>query len=225
MDGRVAIWATMTGEESFTDNVISNGVLDDGESYTDLSEAFYDFNENGVFEPAVALMDANGNIYYEEFKDFNNDSVYNGPDGKYNGILCNPANVVNICGAVKSLDVRTKLVLAMSGSIGYAYFSPSALDLTSNSSGTADMAVADSNGNALPAGTTIKLTASTADLQILSSSDFTVPDTSTYPQTIGVTVARTVPSDPLTPKTGAINVEVTTPKGTISTNGFLTVNY
>jgi len=50
-DGRVTITVTMQGEESFSD-VNGNGVLDDGETYSDLPEAFYDFDEDNAYNVA-----------------------------------------------------------------------------------------------------------------------------------------------------------------------------
>jgi hypothetical protein len=208
-DGRVTILATMLGEESITD-LNGNGMLDDTDSYDDLPEAFRDDNEN-------FMRDAGSEMY----KDFNNNQTYDLADGYYNGKLCNPDNQVNLCGVVKSLDVRAQIVLSMSGSNGYATFSPDPLDLTAVASGSSTMTLADLHGNALPAGSTIKLTSSNSDLTILSSSNLTVPDNSTEPFSNLVTVSKAEGKT----GTGAINVEVTSPSGVVSTNGLLTVNY
>ncbi len=74
-DGRVTILATAIGEEGFVDTN-GNGRFDDGESFTDLPEAWRDDNENGVRDAT------------EEFKDFNVDSLYDVADTTYNGTLC-----------------------------------------------------------------------------------------------------------------------------------------
>lgn len=208
-DGRVTILATMQGEESFSD-LNGNGRLDDTDNYVDLPEAFRDDNEDGLRDAAL-----------EEFRDFNSNGLFDAADGTYNGKLCNPANTVNLCGSVKSLDVRAELILTMSGSDGYASFSPDPLDLTSLASGSSTMTLSDLNGNSLPAGTTVKLTPSNSDLTILSNTSFTIPGNTTAPYVAIVTVAKADGAS----GTGAINVEVTSPSGVPSTNGFLTVIY
>ncbi len=74
-NGRVTILATAIGEEGFTDTN-GNGRFDDGESFTDLPEAWRDDNENDD-------RDAN-----EEFKDFDVNGNYGAADTTYNGTLC-----------------------------------------------------------------------------------------------------------------------------------------
>ena len=81
-NGRVTVLARAIGEEAFTD-LNGNGTVDginemiDANGLpTDMPEAFVDYNENGV-------RDAN-----EPFFDFNGNGIYDGPDARYNGVLC-----------------------------------------------------------------------------------------------------------------------------------------
>ncbi|MGQ9424779.1 hypothetical protein ACXYTJ_02380 [Gilvimarinus sp. F26214L] len=51
-DGRITLLAFTNGAEYFKDEN-DNGIYDQGEDFTDLSEAWADFDENGQFDPAV----------------------------------------------------------------------------------------------------------------------------------------------------------------------------
>ncbi|MBF0266141.1 MAG: Ig-like domain-containing protein [Gammaproteobacteria bacterium] len=101
--GRTTILATVEGEESFLDRN-SNGIFDSSadtgtvDTFTDMDEAFLDINENGEFDSA-----------FEVFFDFNQNSIFDTGDNKYNGHGCKHAF---ICGE-KSISVRESLVLIM----------------------------------------------------------------------------------------------------------------
>lgn len=51
--GRVTVTAFAVGEEGFFDNKPANGQFDDGETFHDLHEVFYDYNEDGLFQQSV----------------------------------------------------------------------------------------------------------------------------------------------------------------------------
>lgn len=102
LGGRSTITAYAVGEESFVDRN-GNGRFDEGEFVTlyDLSEAFTDHNEDGVFgdkscqlgiSSDPCLPENSVGDEFEEFLDFNSNGIFDGPDGKYNGLLC-PANL------------------------------------------------------------------------------------------------------------------------------------
>ena len=115
--GRSTVTVLVTGEESFIDKN-SNGFYDEGEIWTNLTEAFTDHNEDGVYTPVQrnncsdpliaddvclagfeeSFFDLNGN---GEF-DLNDEpkSAVNVPlpDGLYNGVLCGEAEAaMGIC--------------------------------------------------------------------------------------------------------------------------------
>ena len=50
--GRSTILVTAIGEESFVDSN-ANGVYDEGERWTNLTEAFLDNSENGLYDSAT----------------------------------------------------------------------------------------------------------------------------------------------------------------------------
>ena len=146
--GRVTVLATTIGEESFPDingngrfdvcevpafvggtgkPCLADGRFDmsgaditysgndiSGHSY-DIGEAYADYNEDGVFNQEQGF-EAGGEL--EELVDFNQNGLYDGKDGKYNGILCAiPAH--SGCSEEKSLDINAQVVIVMSGDTPY----------------------------------------------------------------------------------------------------------
>ncbi len=197
-NGRVTVLAYAVGEESFTD-LNGNGLADPGEmkdvngNSTDMPEAFVDFNENGVW-------DAN-----EPYYNFNGVVGYAAADGKFNGVLCNPAAGI-FCSPTKTIHVRQSQVLTLSSSspdfndsslfwnaaptqstIQYSANAVTSIDLASCNSVVAGvdvtqpaktyyLRVVDVNGNSMPAGTT--LTLATTNGTILSTASYVMPDSS-----------------------------------------------
>jgi len=96
------------------DDIIYTGNDVSGQPY-DLKEAFVDHNEDGLYNPAEAGGESGGELEEFEPGDFNSNGIFDLNDGKYNGVLCSiPAH--DGCSENKSLNVRGKLVLVMSGS-------------------------------------------------------------------------------------------------------------
>src|SRR6185369_13293017 len=93
--GRATIHAYAVGEEAFVD-LNGNGVADTGE-FTDNSEAYRDDNENGVRDVS------------EPFIDFNGNGQFDGPDGKYNGVLQGASSI----GAPRSKHIFANLHMVM----------------------------------------------------------------------------------------------------------------
>ncbi len=214
-DGRVTLLATAIGEESFVD-LNGNNVLDDSDNFEDRPEAFRDDNENGIYDVGT-----------EEFRDFNSNNVRDAGDGEYNGALCNAANVTNVCSSSRNIFVDDSLVLTMSGSAAVIQVRDGPNLATSNpvtsiaAGVVVYLYVADVNDQPMPAGTDIDLSTSNGD--IATGESFTVPSTN---------VPITNPGSPLiypividadtTPSSGTLTVEVTTPRGVVS-SFFITV--
>jgi hypothetical protein len=59
-DNLVTIIAVVTGDEAFQD-LNGNGVWDDGEDFTDLTEPFVDANDDGTWDPGELFLDLNKN--------------------------------------------------------------------------------------------------------------------------------------------------------------------
>ncbi|MCF4009044.1 hypothetical protein [Rheinheimera sp. UJ63] len=96
LGGRATILAYSIGEESFAD-LNGNGRFDTGEYVAayDLTEAYIDNNEDGQFRGGSCDDTANPcspatpeGDQFEEFIDFNNDTLFNAANGQYNGLLC-----------------------------------------------------------------------------------------------------------------------------------------
>jgi hypothetical protein len=173
-NGRVTVLAHAIGEEAFTD-LNGNGTVDSINEMidangipTDMPEAYVDYNENGV-------RDAN-----EPFFDFNGNGIYDGPDAKYEGVLCTPGAA--ICAAQKSIDVRASAVVVFSTSSaiitinnGATIALPPCTLAGAGAPRTFTVTVVDLNGNAMPAGTTIAFSADNGT--ITSDASITVPNT------------------------------------------------
>lgn len=140
MGGRVSVLAVTKGQENFVDKESSdgvertNGVFDIGEYYQayDLSEAFIDFNENGVFDkancdPAPGPTDpcseqlSNGG-HDETWRDLDNDGMFDDADGLYNGLLCSEsAQAAGECSR-ELVEVYKQIELVMSGDEPFVRF-------------------------------------------------------------------------------------------------------
>ncbi len=223
-NGRVTVLAFAIGEESFTDTN-GNGLADPGElvdangTPSDMEEAFLDYNENGF---------RGGN---EPFLDFNKNGIFDGPDGLYSGVLCNPAAGA-FCSVQKSIHVRKDIVIVFSGSTAVINVTPSPIDLDAPVAGvagckgpqTVNIFVRDVNGNPMPEGTTISVTTTDGTLSGLTS--FTQANTNVQPPNPNYTVSikgdgslsGTPPVCTDTTTSGVLTVTVTTPLGTITTS-------
>ncbi len=222
-NGRVTVLAFAVGEESFTDTN-GNGFADPGELFdantvsTDMGEAFLDYNENGV-------RDAN-----EPFLDFNKNGIFDGPDGLYSGVLCNPAAGA-FCSAQRSIHARKDIVIVFSGSGAVITVSPSPIDLGGcGPVQTVSIHVRDVNGNPMPAGSIISVTTSNGTLsgattfaQLNTSAPQPVPNYFVSIQGDGTLSGTPVVCTDKT-TSGALTVTVTTPLGIITTSNTTVMN-
>lgn len=192
-NGRVTVLAYAVGEEGFTD-LNGNGMADNYASpsemidangrSTDMGEAYVDYNEDGLRDSTK-----------EPYIDFNANGAYDGPDGVYNGVLCDSNVALGssavACSAQKSLHVRQSTVVVLSGSnamitinngsqIGLpacndgSTFSPPGAGSPGGPL-TFYVRVLDVNGNAMPAGTTVDFKSDNGVMT--SAATYTVPNT------------------------------------------------
>ncbi|MFQ5469038.1 MAG: hypothetical protein ACE5EH_01900 [Gammaproteobacteria bacterium] len=194
--GRVTIVATAVGEESFID-VNGNGVFDDGDSFTDLPEAYLDIDESDTRETN------------EIFFDFDQDQTYDAADGKFNGVLCAHST---LCSTKQTIHVRQKLVLVMSGSDAYIKHSPS-ITIPYGGAGTDTLYFSDLHNQPLPSGTHVTFTVGavngtikSGDLDILSTNKNGATAYNLYLES----------AKPTNTQADVVFIEVKTPKGVVT---------
>ncbi len=210
-NGRVTIFAYAVGEESFVD-LNGNGVADAGE-FTDDTEAFRDDNENGV-------KGAN-----ETFIDFNNNGLFDGPDGKYNGVLQGSAYI----GAPRSKHIflNQHLVMATSEANITLSTADGQIHVPNGGNNSFTVTVSDANGNTMPMGTTVSFSLTNFNqtaTYTLTASPFTFPNSSANKGAV-LPVRIDNPGVGGPPPTtfassGLLKVTVTSPGGLITTGQF-----
>ena len=236
--GRSTLTLVVNGEESFVDSN-GNGFYDEGERWTNLTEAFTDHNEDGLYTPAQragctdpATADGVCLAGFEEFfYDFNSNGMFDLndrpsaaagsslPDGVYNGVLCRQEDeAAGICSR-QLLNLSQSLEIILSpDAAGYDMMivdrngrEPSTL-----SGSTYTLYVSDLYNNPPPAMTTITFEGSSGCSVV--EEGFTVPLPSrSQPGAIGYpfTVAEDpAPVDPATnPDPDQITFTITLPSG------------
>ncbi len=260
--GRVTVTAYALGEESFPDlngnNRFDPQELNQFRSQTDvagnpydLTEAFVDYNEDRLFNPEIgrypplvrAGAQEGGNA--ERPIDFDNDGEFDIGNGLYDGSLCALTNNVphQGCSESKSINVRSSLVLVMSGSHPRttdadiedacpddpAETDPArdrcegangndAIDILGKGVGGASFIISDLHNQPLPAGTTINFSTSVGN--IASTNPIIIPS-SNRNSARSVTV-RVQGTDEV--ESGLLTVEVTTPNEITTILHEITVN-
>lgn len=209
-NGRVTVLAKAIGEESFVDSN-GNGAFDNGETYTDLAEPFRDDNEDGSYQVG------------EDFFDFNNDQNRTAADSLFNGVLCN--DTTGRCGAAstRSTGIGRNAIVVFSGSFPVVT-QPGNVALPGsfpvgalNSARGISFYVRDQRGNAMPAGTTVRLEASGASLGVASPSNFDVPCSTTTAEVSGTTVFPFTVTSGSSAGSGVLTLTITTPRGNVTT--------
>lgn len=210
--GRVRVLATAIGEEFFND-ANGNGVYDPGEAFANLGEPYRDDNENGAYEVG------------EYFLDFNKNGTRDPGDGTFKGITCTNGSC-----STTTLAIGATSTIVMSTSNAAISF-VSATGFTGNgagltiphaASGTVVVNVKDANGNAMPAGTTVAVSATTgAGTPTQTPSPYTVGcDAGTTGADVGFSFVAANAAG-----SGTITILVTSPGGTITTGTIpVTVN-
>jgi len=224
---QVTIFAHAIGEESFND-ANANGRFDANEAYTDLTEAFQDDNSDGQFTallgdgtPVAGAAPSTSPGYQpggdnEEFVDFNSNQEFDGPNGIYNGVLCNDQN--DGC-SQELVSVSANATIAQAGSaarIGIIeegfdvfdhtqYFQTVYLTPTKN----IHVYISDLHNGSMPTGTTVDFLSSNGS--VVGPAQFTIGNS------IGVSLIKVALESDAQPDSGLLTVTVTTPKGVVST--------
>lgn len=233
--GRATITATAIGEESFPD-LNGNGRFDasemsefsSGKDVTgqafDLTDAFNDYNEDGLFNPQQAGGQDGGSL--EELIDFNSNGSFDPKDGKYNGVLCSDpvhAGCADGVSDAKSVYVRRSLVMVMSGSTAYGtspaniliddkdgeHFGGS-INIIGKGAASVSFTISDRHNQQMPAGSIVRFKTSAGS--VVSAAEYVWPS-SNYNGGREFTVTLKGEDEP---NTGVFIVEVETPDGTLS---------
>ncbi|QOL24672.1 Ig-like domain-containing protein [Thalassotalea sp. LPB0316] len=223
-DHRITILATALGHETFFDTN-GNNIFDDADGsavteafisagfsritpradgFVDMTEAWRDDNENGLFDAG------------ETFLDFNNDGSFSIEDGLFNGPQCEGSS----CGAQgnQAIHVRRALVMVMASSTalftltdenGVNYPTGGTETVVDTLSFTLDFS--DTASQAMPFGTTVTVEASAGTVE--GTTNFTVPDT-LEPHSIEFVIVNPPLDDPAI---GTLTITITSPSGVETT--------
>lgn len=205
-NGRVTVLAYTVGEESFLDTN-GNGLADAGacspilipgigqankcDEFYDTPEAYRDDNESGVRDAA------------ETFIDFNQDGSFNTPDTVFNGVL-RPSSVSGP--TTKHIFYNSVIIMAT----GAASITTSPASLLAP--GALAITVRDLNGNTMPSGTTITITAPSFG-KMTGTTSYTVPQNIGNGVTLNVYLAA---GDTPKAQAGTIEVKVASPGGLVT---------
>jgi len=188
--GRSTVTVTAIGEESFVDRN-GNGIMDEDEQnlFENLTEAFWDYNEDGVWTPADDACQGEGANtprciagQEEEFVDFNDNGVYdtNQNPAQYNGLRC-PIEGDGVWCKRSLLNVWDEAVLILSADPNWdiaVFQGRNAVSTVRASVGTYKAYVSDLYNSRPPAGSTVSLEAD--GCEILGESSFEVPNSAAY---------------------------------------------
>lgn len=244
-DGRVTVLAYAVGEEGFVNNdanyLFSSNTewnsttwrefpfLSANLAGNDLPEAYIDFNENGVRDATETYLDFNASA---------GNGAYDGPNGKYDGILCDTSIPGLLCNT-QTVHVRGSQIIIFSDSFAlnsksipaFDMISPASLDFGTECGSTLSvtLTIKDKNNNPLPAGTTVAVTADNGT--ITSGASFSIEDSikaGGTKYTIGIKDDGTVDATTLvckdTTSSGRLYVKITTPNGNITEDSIPVIN-
>ena len=169
-NGRAQVFATVIGEESFTDSA-ATGFYQTGDWFDNLGEPFLSANESLNY------------VLNDHYLDFNNNGTRDGPSGSFIGITCTGTSPGSTCStSTLALGVSHLIIMSTSNAnLGYvsspgftggpcstnttatpwATSCTNPLAITHGGSGSIVFHVEDQNGNAMAAGTVISATADT----------------------------------------------------------------
>lgn len=217
--GKVAIMATLKGEETTRPDANSNGLFDESEGYVALSEAYLDFFKNDSYD--------DGDTYI----DWNNDGNFSqAPSDTFRGARCSATAKANgHCAALA--DISDTIYFDMSALVspfgiraytGEVVTGAESFESTISVLGTAffTIVVEDINGNSPAGGSTVSYEVTPATdnttIEVLTGGG-DVPTFSRGPFVDGVSF-RLKETDIITPGAfvGTVDVSVTNPDDSIS---------
>lgn len=202
--GRSTVVVEGIGNESFIDRN-GNGVMDEAEKdlFANLSEAWRDDNEDGIYNPATTTCKNAGADtpqciagQEETFTDFNNNGKFdkNNNPAIFNGLQCPPEGDGVWCSR-SLVNVRSSTVLIMSDPSQWfiaLYRGPNPVSQNTGTTWSSDIAytayISDQYNNRPPAGSTVEITAN-GDCEILFPTDSAEVSNTTAPGAYAVQLA------------------------------------
>ena len=190
-NGRVTLLATALGNESFSDEN-GNGRFDDGDSFTDLVEAFRDDDEDGTKDMT------------EPYIDFDGSGNHTIADGLYNGVLCEHSSLCN--SQFKNITTRASARLIMASSNAIITGLPGGI---TNLPASFSINVSDIHNNSMPGGTIISVESDNGE--IAGESSFTVGTHELESFNFQINISSDDESD-----SGTLTIIVSSPAGIIT---------
>lgn len=157
-NGRVVVLATAIGEDWF-DDVDGSGFYEPGDAFLDLGEPYDDANENGQYDLG------------EHFLDYNQNGKWDGPSSTFVGITCTGTSPSSTCTEHELALGASHLIIMSESQAGVwnivpqtpngdwtftgAGYDTGALTIVHGESGVLSLYIGDSNGNPIPAGSSI----------------------------------------------------------------------
>lgn len=196
--GVATVLAYTLGDGGFADGN-GNGLLDAGESFYTMAEAFLDANEDGNFD----VSDSNNP--YEKLVDFDSNGVQTAAPTNYQGVACTEASRnTGQCGSMVHVRDQLSFIVAdgraatinLTGITGGVSgdlttpSTPSCINVRSEETLTFSFNVADSNGNIPPLDTQVGFTSEGFDL--VGSAPKNVPNAYS---TSGINYSVTIEAD------------------------------
>lgn len=212
LNGRAQVFATVIGEESFTDTA-ATGFYQAGDVFDNLGEPYLDANESGHY------------VLNDHYLDFNGNGARDAPSGSFVGITCTGTTPSSTCStSTLALGVSHLIIMStsladitpVSASGGFGGIVTSGLTISHGSSGLIKFHVQDQNGNSMAAGTTVSGTADSAiGTATLSGGLGTVgcdADVGGSDFSISFSAIATLPTG-ATSESGTVGIKVVSPSG------------
>ncbi|PCJ17531.1 MAG: hypothetical protein COB04_08760 [Gammaproteobacteria bacterium] len=204
-DGRVTILASALGHESFED-LNGNGRFDDGDNFTDISEAFRDDDFDSSHDALEPFIDING------------DGLFDTGDGLYNGPLCEHSTLCSDNRELLSVWRTLEFVMSTGAATlaltvdGVLLAAGGVIDVSAGPK-TVVLSVADLNSNSVAGGSTVAASVTNGELGGVTS--YTVSSSVKEPDSFSFTVVGDdEPGGAGDP--GSFDVSVTSPVGITS---------
>ena len=177
-DGLVTILASALGHESFND-VNGNGRFDDGDSFTDISEAFRDDDFDAVHDALEPFLDLNGDGLFDT-----GDSLYNGPLCEHSTDCSTDSELVSVWRTLEFSISTSAAILSLSVD-GVNLAAGGVIDVSAGPK-TVVLFVSDTNNNSVPGGSTVAATATNGEIGGVSS--YIVSESLTESDTFSFTI-------------------------------------